>query len=189
MMVAKKLIHRDLKLDNILIKYENKEKTKFTFKLTDYGTSKKMLTLTQKFRTKVGTSYFMAPEVLNSNPVYNLECDLWSLGIIIYILAFKKYPYSGSSNGEVLHLINSNGQTNLLKAKNEHLDDLIKKLLNIDPQKGLNWKDYFNHPFFRDNDLSNNENNFILMNGKYKIIKKYKKYDVYKFYENLLNYW
>ena len=153
MMVAKKLIHRDLKLDNILIKYENEEKTKFTLKLTDYGTSKEMLTLTQKFNTKIGTCNFMAPEVLKSNPAYNQECDLWSLGIIIYILAFKKYPYNGNNNGEVLNLINSSGQKNLQTATNKDLDDLIKKLLNTDPSKRLNWKNYFNHPFFVNRDF------------------------------------
>ena len=147
-MESKKLVHRDLKLENILVKYENKEKTKFTLKLADYGASKKMLTLTQKFKTKIGTAIFMAPEVLQKSPKYNHECDLWSLGIIIYILAFKKYPYNGNNYIEVLNSINSNEQKFLLTADNKDLDDMIKKLLIIEPLKRLNWKEYFNHPFF-----------------------------------------
>ena len=148
MMVAKQLVHRDLKLENILVKYENKEKTKYTLKLTDYGLSKQLLTLSRRFRSKIGTFSFMAPEVLQENPIYNQECDLWSLGVIIYILIFKKYPYGGDNEGAVLNLINSFGNKIVKDTQNEHLSDLIKKLLIIDPSKRLSWENYFNHPFF-----------------------------------------
>ena len=147
MMVARKLVHRDLKLENILVKYENKDKNKeqYTVKLTDYGVSKVLLSLTKIFITQVGTMSFMAPEILQKNPSYNQEIDLWSLGIIIYILFFKEYPFKGENEQDLLNSINA---TKLKTTKDANLDDLINKLLIIDKTKRLDWQKYFNHPFF-----------------------------------------
>jgi serine/threonine protein kinase len=74
--------HRDIKLNNILIKYLNKEKTRFKVLLSDYGISNQLYSLTQKFNTHAGSQLIMAPEILNDEK-YNNKCDLWSLGIII----------------------------------------------------------------------------------------------------------
>ena len=148
MMVAKKIIHRDLKLENILIKYDKKDKNKFHIKLTDYGISKKLLNLTKlSFTHQGGTLYYMAPEILKKDPSYNQEVDLWSLGVIIYCLFFRDYPFRGNSDQELLKLINDN-INNLKKISNEDLDDLVKKLLVIDPKNRLTWENYFKHPFF-----------------------------------------
>ena len=77
--------HRDIKLNNILIKYLNEEKTKYKILLSDYGISNQLYTMTQKFSTHAGTQLIMAPEILNDEE-YNSKCDLWSLGVIIYQL-------------------------------------------------------------------------------------------------------
>ena len=84
-MKENKIVHRDLKPDNILIKYENKN---IIAKLCDYGISK-IGTFT-KLNTHTGTTYYMAPEImeLTEENNYNYKCDLWSLGIIIYELFF-----------------------------------------------------------------------------------------------------
>ena len=68
--------------------------------MTDYGASKQLLTLTKKFSTKIGTCNYMAPEVLEGKS-YNAECDLWSIGIMMYILFFKKFPYVGDTETAV----------------------------------------------------------------------------------------
>ena len=81
LLVKKKLVHRDLKLENILVKYENKEKTKYILKLSDYEVTKKLRTFTEKCTKRVGTLKYMAPEILQGHE-YGRECDLWSLGII-----------------------------------------------------------------------------------------------------------
>ena len=155
MMVAKKLVHRDIKLENILVKYENNEKTKYTLKLTDYGVSRQLITLSKMFSTKIGTSNFMAPEMLESNPVYNQECDLWSLGVLIYVLLFKKHPYNGDTDVAILNQIKTFGNKLFQKSKNEDLNDLFFNLLITDPLKRLNWQNYFNNPFFIKRDFRN----------------------------------
>ena len=83
-----KTAQRDLKPQNILVKYKNEDdKNDFIIKLLDYGEVNR-LTITRKaFSSNVETLDFMAPEILNKE-FYDLKCDLWSLGVIIYILYF-----------------------------------------------------------------------------------------------------
>ena len=89
------IIHRDLKLENILIKYNDKEHKKYTIKLSDYGCSKRMISLSNYGNTLgVGTDFYMAPEILKGEE-YNYKADLWSIGIIIYRLYFGKFPFPG----------------------------------------------------------------------------------------------
>jgi len=146
-MKENKIAHRDLKLENILVKFENKEKTKYTFKISDYGISKEFLRLSSRFSTKVGTVNFMAPEVLNEER-YNYECDLWSLGVIIYLLYFKNYPYPAMNEMALINQINNLGRRILKSSGNINFDDLIRSLLTSDPNERLTWEQYFNHPFF-----------------------------------------
>ena len=133
-----KIYHRDLSLDNILIK---EEKDKIIYKLSDYGISKKLVTLKKHFSTKAGKNDYMAPEI-NQGP-YDGKCDLWSLGIIIYILIKKKNPSKG-----ILNFISKAELSN-----NPDLNDLIRRLLITDPKERLTWDEYFIHPFFKKNQI------------------------------------
>jgi len=88
----------------------------------------------------------MAPEVLEGEK-YNYECDLWSLGVIIYLLYFKNYPYTGANEFSLRNQIRSLGRRILKSSGNNNFDDLIRGLLTSDPNKRLTWEQYFNHPF------------------------------------------
>ena len=122
---------------------------KFTLKLTDYEVCKKLKTFTEKCSGRVGTLKYMAPEILQGDK-YGRECDLWSLGVIIYTLFFKEFPFDGETDDKLIEQINSNEDDKLIKKTgNIYLDDLISKLLKKDPMKRLTWKQYFNHPFFK----------------------------------------
>ena len=140
-----KIIHRDLKLANILIKYEDNNKQKFIVKLTDYGISKQLTSISKCF-THTGTLLTMAPEILNEEE-YNSKCDLWSLGVIIYQLFFKEYPFNGNTETALLKKIN-NGQKFLRKTNDSKLDDLIRKLLIKDPIERYTWEQYLTDEFF-----------------------------------------
>ena len=94
----------------------------------------------------VGTIDIMAPEIL-SKEKYGYECDMWSLGIIIYILYFGRHPYSGVTAQSILNQINSFKHKVLKKSGDQDFDDLIRKLLVPEPKERITWKDYFNHPF------------------------------------------
>ena len=151
-MNEKLIAHRDIKLNNILIKYTNKEKTKFKVLLSDYGVSNRLSSLSRKLLTHAGNQLIMAPEILNAKP-YNQKCDLWSLGVNIYLLYSKQFPYKGGlAEKDILIEIEQKGQSvlNFIPEKDKILKDLLSKLLVQDPEKRISWEEYFNHPFFKD---------------------------------------
>ena len=99
LMASQRIMHRDLKPQNIMIKFLNKEKTEYLVKLADYGFSKSLEG--KNFTTSyLGTPLTMAPEVLQRKE-YSMKADLWSVGIIIYLLLFKDVPYSGNNEFEM----------------------------------------------------------------------------------------
>ena len=194
-MEENKIIHRDLKLENILVKYKDKENKNYIIKLSDFGCSKRLSSLTKNYvNTNVGTLPYMAPEIIKGEE-YNYKCDLWSIGIIIYKLYFGKFPYNGMNELAVGNKIENLGNKILKKTDNEDLDDLIMKLLEKDPIKRINWELYFNHSFFGKNKIrliyectyddnwnilekfvENNKNNIeLIINGKKsELVKQYK---------------
>ena len=136
-----KIVHRDLKVQNILIKYTTRPE--FDVKLGDYGFSKELSD--DITATKLGTPITMAPEIL-MNRAYTSKADLWSIGVIIYHLLFKDLPFKGRNEGMILQNILQNNIPR--NPTDQLLNDLIHRLLVVDPKKRITWKDYFAHPFF-----------------------------------------
>ena len=187
------IVHRDIKLENVLIKYRENQESDFMVKLTDYGISKRV-TDTTKCKTHAGTRPSMAPEILKGeeNGIYSYKVDLWSIGIMIYQLYFRSYPFDGAT--EPLLLENIKQTKHLPSTNNNILDDLIKRLLNPDPRERLTWEEYFDHPFFHKNSNEIKEikekKNFSTNNIIIKILvgKKDKEGDQFKdiyFLENI----
>ena len=174
MIHKKKVIHRDIKPENIFIKIENGE---LIPKLGDFGIStfyldKKDYKVNyegddQRHTSSVGTYYYIAPEILKSEP-YNHLCDLFSLGVSLYILIFGTTPYGPLGLGvgrfeKVERIINEEKELHLIKSGIPSLDDLFEKLLKIEPENRITFEDYFNHKFFNEekNFLMNTKNQFI----------------------------
>ena len=138
-MVDNLIVHRDIKLGTIFIKYTNNEKSEYIVKLGEYEVSTKLNSSDQKMDLTVGTMKYMAPEV-SKGEKYDGKCDLWSLGVVIYVLLFKEFP----------NKVEDPASQQLEKASgNELLDDLLKKLLEKDPANRITWGQYFEHPFFK----------------------------------------
>ena len=136
-----KIVHRDLKVQNVFIKYTTRPE--FDVKLGDYGFSKELSD--DITATKLGTPITMAPEIL-MNRAYTSKADLWSIGIIIYHLLFKDLPFKGRNEVMILqNILHNNIPRN---PTDQLLNDLIHRLLVVDPSKRITWKDYFAHPFF-----------------------------------------
>ena len=166
LMNKENVIHRDLKLKNILVKYDNKiPEIGFIAKLSDFGFSKVMdedITM-----TKLGTPATMAPEILQGKP-YNKKADLWSIGVISYQLIFKAIPFKASTERDLLNVIL---QSKGLKYSKQKVDSLSKalyhlldQLLQVEPKDRISFEEYFNHPFFKggqveSKDTSLNNNN------------------------------
>jgi calcium-dependent protein kinase len=141
------VIHRDLKPENILIETENeRRKDFFSIKVIDFGTSE--YKRRKKLTELIGTSYYIAPEVLNNN--YNEKCDLWSCGVILYILLSGRPPFYGKTDEEIFERIklgkfniNCFSESISLQAK-----DLINNLLTVNSEKRLNAQEALDHPWF-----------------------------------------
>ena len=168
-MFENKLVHRALNLENILVKYTNKDKTKYIAKLkiTNDSDIMKNISELKKISKINGDLNYIAPEILKREN-YNEECDLWSLGIIIYVLLFRKNPFAGDNEYEILEKVKNEGKL-MEKTNNQDLDDLIQSLLIEDPKNRLTWNQYFNHPFFRRTFTSGNDdeglNNYMRKNN------------------------
>ena len=144
-MYIQKIMHRDLKLKNILYKYtDNLNKKEFDVKLADFGFAK-VLENDITF-THVGTPLNMAPEILERKTSYSFNSDLWSIGVIIYQLYSNEYPFEADSKKGLLEKIR---QVKLRKLPNDQLlKNLIQGLLTPDPKKRITWDEYFKHEFF-----------------------------------------
>ena len=143
-MIDKGMCHRDLKPSNILYSYTNKEKTDFIIKICDFGLTTGLENTTKIDKTNAGTPIFKAPEVETRE--YNNKCDLYSIGIILYMLKTREYIFEGKNLREKL---NNQFQNKFKKETDDKLlNDLIKKLVVYERKDRLNWDDYFNHPFF-----------------------------------------
>jgi serine/threonine protein kinase len=149
------IIHRDLKLRNIMVIHV-KENTvnpyyplNFIAKLSDFGFSKIMEDDITK--TKLGTPATMAPEIMQ-NKNYTKKADLWSVGIITYQLLFKTLPFKARSEKELLNCILNNKGIKIPEGYkiSDTLLDLLKNLLKVDPNERYSWKQYFDHPFFNE---------------------------------------
>ena len=178
-MHSNNIIHRDLKLENILIQeIEKSQETNedlFILKIIDFGTAK-IFDKNKKAKAVVGSSYYIAPEVINKK--YNRECDLWSAGVILYMFIVGHAPFDGGSDREIMEKVKKGNfpknEPRWINASNE-VKDLINKLLIYEPEKRLTAFDALKHPWF----IVSNSN--ILYNN-------ISKEEVLNYVQNLLNY-
>ncbi len=147
-----KIVHRDLKPENMMV--ASKSEDDISIKLIDFGTACH-INKDNILHAVCGTTFYIAPEVINGN--YGVECDMWSAGVILYILLCGDPPFYAKTDDEIFKLIlNSepdytNGEW---KYVSEEAKDLTKKLLQKKPKKRINPLDALKHPFITKN-LSN----------------------------------
>ncbi len=173
------IVHRDLKLDNIMIFFEEDKQKKvlrkltqkdkkgsnktldftltpydtnseFFIKITDFGISK-VISNDTFLNDRIGTLRFCAPEILSNKP-YNKQIDNWSLGVIMYLLYCGEYPFEDYDEETTLRkvLFEDLSFTNTLWSKaSADFKDLISNCLNKDPSKRYNILKIQKHPFFK----------------------------------------
>ena len=129
-----KICHRDIKPENFLVAF-TKENRPF-IKLIDFGSAQE-LKMKEKMRGKIGTTIYMAPEILKKLK-YNEKVDMWSVGVLLFNMITGCQPFS-SDNEEI---INSEIEFNILE--NENIRNLCKDLMEKNPYKRLDSKDALN---------------------------------------------
>ena len=175
----KKIIHRDLKLENIMVSDVEKDvltgEEYFWIKIIDFGTAK----IFEKNKTEksiIGSSYYIAPEVLRQK--YNEKCDTWSVGVILYMTLVGVAPFDGRTDEEIIHRIKTgkyNKKNSRFVEHSEEVKDLVYKLLEMNTEKRYSAKEALNHPWFQKYGGRNLFNNF-------------KQEDIKPYIENLFNY-
>lgn len=145
------------KPENIL--YEEEDDTSI-IKLTDFGMAKIVDSNKGVMSTVCGTQAYLAPEVLN-NEKYDTACDIWSLGVVLYVMLCGYPPFDSESNEENLanikagkfeyaspdwDNITANGTYPVTAAK-----DLVKKMLTPDPKMRITADQIIKHPWLVEN--------------------------------------
>lgn len=127
---ARGIVHRDLKPENLLLESESVDAH---IKVIDFGTSA-LYSSTDHMTQKYGTSYYIAPEVLKRN--YNEKCDVWSCGVILFILLCGKPPFYGKEDRDIIKRVEKGEYSfrgSEWQSVSESAKNLIRKMLTYNP--------------------------------------------------------
>lgn len=139
------IVHRDIKPENIL--FDNKD-IDSPIKIIDMGLARKHKDIEHPMTTIVGTPYYIAPEVLKKK--YDKSCDLWSVGVIAYILLCGYPPFNGK-NTDQTHKLIVQGRYSFpnreWKYNSDDSIDFIRRLLTYDPSQRMTVEEALDHPW------------------------------------------
>mmetsp|Transcript_29662 Transcript_29662/g.59619 ORF Transcript_29662/g.59619 Transcript_29662/m.59619 type:complete len:450 (+) Transcript_29662:126-1475(+) len=159
------IVHRDLKPENLMFEYERNEEeeeheydhfdSSNSIRLIDFGLSREYNFKVDGYMSNpVGTSYYMAPELLKGK--YTQSCDIWSVGIITYILLCGYPPFNGDDEEDIKRTIMEHGNAKNVNfklrgwaGKSEEAKDFIKCLLRRDPGKRFTAEEALMHPWLK----------------------------------------
>ena len=142
---SKGIAHRDLKPENYLLLDKDKPLEQTLLKLIDFGLAKK-LPEEGFLKTRVGTAYYVAPEVLAQ--AYTEAADTWSAGVILYIMICGAPPFNAAQDSNILKLVKK-GQYSMeggvWPTVSSTCKSLIKACLEMDPQTRITAQDALSH--------------------------------------------
>ena len=145
-------------------------------KISDFGYAKKVL-YPNSLRTQCGTEGYTAPEILEHRPEYDVHCDIWSLGVVLYILIGGYRPFRGTGM-EIMRQIRY-GEYEFHDRYWSHVSneakDLIRRMMTVDPNKRISASQALESDWIMaddstlQSDLSGNQNELKTFKGKAKM--------------------
>mmetsp|Transcript_37213 Transcript_37213/g.106291 ORF Transcript_37213/g.106291 Transcript_37213/m.106291 type:complete len:431 (+) Transcript_37213:2-1294(+) len=139
------VVHRDVKLENFM--YQRKDTD--NLKLIDFGFAKVWEPST-KLAASCGTLSYVAPEVLGK--CYTSQCDMWSLGVVLFILLAGYMPFDGPDSQQITMI--KSGMYDMSEEQwtkvSDSAKELVKKLMVVDPQKRLTAEQALAHPWIEE---------------------------------------
>lgn len=140
------LVHRDLKLENVLLDDKGR------IKLADFGFSRYYDPKDGLIDTACGTPQYSPPEIIKSIPHNPIYVDSWSLGVILYVQLCGDFPFKGLSIPELMQSI-VKAEVNIPPLPTDLAKDLLLRLLNPDPNERLAPAEIMKHPWINKNRL------------------------------------
>lgn len=146
----KGIVHRDIKLENLMLASKDDD----NIKVIDFG-SACFFEPGEVLTDKVGTSYYIAPEVAEASPRYNEKCDVWSAGVNLYILLCGYPPFNGRTDSAIMRdaVI---GEFEFPSPEwdevSEGAKDLVRRLLTKDPETRISAHEALSHPWLSNAD-------------------------------------
>lgn len=135
----KRILHRDIKLDNILLD------GKGNVKIADFGVSK-LVKPGDVMHEQSGTPAYIAPEILREEGYRGFKADIWSAGVVFYAMLFGTVPFK-ASNMKELHKMIIKGKYTLKEEISEGAKGLMRAMLETDPNKRISIKKILSHPW------------------------------------------
>jgi calcium/calmodulin-dependent protein kinase I len=139
----KDIVHRDLKPENILLKDKSDDAA---IKIADFGFARYVK---EGCRTACGTPGYVAPEIITGK-VYGKPVDIWSLGIIIYILLCGYPPFYHKNQAQLFRLIREGKyefDSPYWDPISKNAKDLVRACLTVDPAKRITMDGVLKHPW------------------------------------------
>lgn len=156
------MVHRDLKPENLLLLDDSEDAP---LKVIDFGTSRRF-DPESPMKKFTGTIYYIAPEVLNNK--YNEKCDVWSCGVILYILLSGRPPFNGHKDSEIYKRIQKQ-RVNFDNPEWTHVSrqckQFIMKLLNKNPLYRPSAEEAFQSRWVQERSNFQQVDNFIARNS------------------------
>ncbi len=141
------VVHRDVKPENFI--YLSRD-LPTPLKVIDFGLSYQLTSRSQVMTSVVGTSYYIAPEVLEG--CYTAGCDVWSAGVVLYILLTGKPPFDGDKDSEIIEKVRKGHYDFKIpefKLITKDAKDLISRMLVKNTAKRLTSAQVLEHPWVR----------------------------------------
>ncbi|RRT76275.1 hypothetical protein BHM03_00033025 [Ensete ventricosum] len=141
------VVHRDLKPENFLFTTKD---WNAPMKLIDFGLSD-FNKPDERLNDIVGSAYYVAPEVLHRS--YSMEADIWSIGVITYILLCGSRPFWARTESGIFHAVlraDPNFDDSPWPDVSSESKDFVKRLLNKDYRKRISAAQALTHPWLRD---------------------------------------
>jgi serine/threonine protein kinase len=136
--------HRDLKPENLLV--DDKDNVK----ITDFGLANIQKPVEKLLQTVCGTPNYVAPEVLKEVGYNGIYADVWSAGVILFVMLSGYLPFDDPNLDDLFKKI-QRGDYRMCKTFSEPVKDLISKILVVDPKKRITLDGVMKHPWFQKN--------------------------------------
>jgi len=137
-----KILHRDLKSQNIFLTKDN------VAKLGDFGIARVFSTTKQEARTMAGTPINLSPEIVNGKE-YSYQSDIWSLGVVLYELCALKPPFTANGFAALAMKIIKGQYLSIPSHFSKDMKNLINMLLRVNPTKRPSAAEILNLPFIQ----------------------------------------